>query len=58
MQGCDKGTTDKNEVEDKEIEVDEGMERMHARMRLEGNKREVDREIWRKKLRGIEAERG
>ena len=47
----DKGTTTKNKGEDKEIRAEEGIERMHARMRIEGNGREVFREIG-----GTEAE--
>ena len=37
MEGFDKETTSKNEGEDKEIRANEGIDRMHARMRLEGS---------------------
>ena len=41
----DKGTLVKNGGEDKENRAEEGIERMHARIRLKGNGREVAREI-------------
>ena len=53
--GYDKGTLAKNEGEDIEIRADEGIERMHTRMRLEGSEKEIDRETWReiRRNRGV-----